>query len=83
MSNIISRKRDMAVVTKTLAIRAGAGNMCVVCPTCTRPASAGYRKCVDACHVPHETLVANNRSAWLSRPEAREIRMAELVRISG
>lgn len=88
----ISSTSDKATVTKILAMRADARKRlgmgaCDKCPTCTRPVGQGYSRhngqeivegCVDACHVPHETGVASNRSQWLNRQAARAIRRAEL-----
>ncbi len=67
----ITTVSDRATVRKILAIRRKAGNPGTTCPTCARPADAGYRTCVDPCHVPSETLAIGSRRTWLDRPEAR------------
>lgn len=88
------RTPEQTVSDKINAIRARArgGTPPQVCPTCFKPAASPYRThdergwiqygCVDAFHTGH-LPVTTESYRWHMRPEAHQIRKADLARISG
>lgn len=85
----MARKNDPSA--KTRKIRAAHGNDCAKCPICCRPAYSPYRRldtqgkiiegCVDASHTGKHVPISESER-WHWRPEAIEIRRAELAAIS-
>lgn len=76
------------VDAKINALRAKHGNDGTMCPVCCRHAVSPYRQivggrivegCVDASHGPH--VWAGNGLAWHMRPQAVELRRAELAKL--